>query len=168
VATNSDPVAEACRHLRNGAQARRYVHEQPVFHSRLDELQAALLRVKLPHLDSWNERRNQIYSRYRDSLPECRFPALVPGAVSAAHLAVMGHKRRDALQQHLAACGVDTLIHYPVPLHQMPAFASCRAAPCAHAEQICSELLSLPLHFSLSPDEQDYVVNSIHRFPPGA
>ncbi|MBI3940575.1 MAG: DegT/DnrJ/EryC1/StrS family aminotransferase [Acidobacteria bacterium] len=167
IATNDEPLAARCLHLRNGAQIRRYVHDQPVFHSRLDEVQAALLRVKLRCLDSWNEQRNRLCRRYREKLPHCLFPQLAPGAVPAAHLAVICLAQRDPLRAHLSQRGVETLIHYPVPLHRMPAFASCPAAPCPDAEKICEQLLSLPLHLSLSDELQDIVVRSIREFVPG-
>ena len=166
IATNDETLADRCAYLRGGAQEKRYVHSSPMFHSRLDELQAAVLRVKLEHLDSWNERRRNVSDRYRRDLKGCSFPQAVAGSVSAAHLAVIGHPRRDALRAHLAGQGIETLIHYPMPLHRMPAFTSGSAphASCPNADAICSRLLSLPLSVFISTDEQEAVVRAVNGF----
>ncbi|MBI2820602.1 MAG: DegT/DnrJ/EryC1/StrS family aminotransferase [Acidobacteria bacterium] len=168
IATDDDALAARCLHLRNGAQIRRYVHDQPCFHSRLDEIQAAALRAKLPYLDRWNEQRNRAYRRYRDGARCGYFPELPAEVAPAAHLAVMCHEERDRLRAHLGQHGIETLIHYPVPLHRMPAFGASGNGPCPNAEKICSQLLSLPLYPSISEAEQREVLRAIAEFHPDA
>lgn len=165
IATNDESLADRCVYLRNGAQEQRYVHASPMFHSRLDELQAAVLRVKLAHLDSWNQRRRDICERYRREIVFCEFPRVPPGSTPAAHLAAVCHGRRDALRAGLSGAGIETLIHYPMPLHRMPAFAADSSArpACPNADRICGRLLSLPLSVFLSPEDQETVVEAVNR-----
>ncbi|MBI4455650.1 MAG: DegT/DnrJ/EryC1/StrS family aminotransferase [Acidobacteria bacterium] len=168
IVTNDELLAAQCRHLRNGGQIGRYVHDQPVFHSRLDEIQAAILRVKLPYLDAWNEQRNKVYRDYWEKLPDCIFPALPPGSRPVAHVAAMCHPQRNRLCAHLKGRGIETLIHYPVPLHQMPAFTPYAGRPCPVAETICGRVLSLPLYLSISEQEQKQAVLAIREFSSDA
>jgi dTDP-3-amino-3,4,6-trideoxy-alpha-D-glucose transaminase len=170
VATNDLDLADRCVYLRNGAQTRRYVHDRPMFHSRLDELQAAVLRVKLRHLEAWNLRRRIVCDDYRERLAGFSFPEVRSGAVPAAHLAAVCHPRRDSLRAHLASRAIETLIHYPVPLHRMPAFEPHAPSQpgCPDAERICERLVSLPLSVFLSRQDQEAVVNAVNEFPADA
>ncbi len=154
----NDPVLAArLRQLRNGGQSDRYRHEVPGFNSRLDELQAALLRVGLRHLDAWTGRRRALAAFYTGALEGAgvALPLEQPYARAVFHLYVVRHPRRDALAAALRARGVGTLIHYPIPLHLQPAFASLGGRPgdLPVAERATGEILSLPLYPELT-DEQ--------------
>ncbi len=153
VTTNDAGLADRVRLLRNYGSKQRYYNEVIGYNSRLDELQAAFLRVKLRHLDEWNERRAKIAAIYLAQLPTagCQLPTVPAWAQPVWHLFVIRHPQRDALQQKLAAAEIDTLIHYPVPPHLAGAYAGRYAADTLPlAEHLAATVLSLPLgpHFS--------------------
>jgi dTDP-4-amino-4,6-dideoxygalactose transaminase len=137
------------RRLRNGGQSDRYRHVESGLNSRLDELQAAVLRVKLRRLEEWNERRRALAGLYREELADCgvTLPAERDGVRAVYHLFVIRHPRRDALAARLRERGVGTLIHYPIPLHLQPAFARLGGRPgeLPVVERAAEEILSLPL-----------------------
>jgi dTDP-3-amino-3,4,6-trideoxy-alpha-D-glucose transaminase len=137
------------RRLRNGGQSDRYRHVESGINSRLDELQAAVLRVKLRHLEEWTERRRALAALYRQELADAcvSLPVERPGVRAACHLFVIRHPRRDELARELRERGVGTLIHYPIPLHLQPAFARLGGQPGSMpvAERAAGEILSLPL-----------------------
>jgi dTDP-4-amino-4,6-dideoxygalactose transaminase len=147
-------TAQLLRQLRNGGQRDRYRHERTGWNSRLDELQAALLRVSLGHLAGWSERRRRLAALYDAELAGSSVVPLgeQPYAGAVFHLYVVRHPRRDALMAALARRGIGTLVHYPIPLHLQPAFAFLGGKPgdLPVAEQACSEILSLPLYPELA------------------
>jgi dTDP-4-amino-4,6-dideoxygalactose transaminase len=149
VLANDPQLAARLRMLRNGGQSDRYRHELPGLNSRLDELQAAILRVKLRHLAAATARRRSIAQIYLAGLADAgvTLPVEQPYARAVYHLFVIRHPRRDALLAALRQRGVSTLIHYPIPLHLQPAFAALggRAGDLPVAERAASEILSLPL-----------------------
>lgn len=150
-----DPaVAATLRRLRNGGQSDRYRHEVAGLNSRLDEIQAAILRVGLRHLDGWTKRRRALSVLYSQGLEGLglTLPVEEPYAMAVQHLFVIRHPRRDALAAGLEARGVGTLIHYPIPLHLQPAFAGCggKARDFPVAEAAAREILSLPLYPALT------------------
>jgi dTDP-4-amino-4,6-dideoxygalactose transaminase len=161
VLVNDPGLAERLRQLRNGGQRDRYRHEVAGVNSRLDELQAALLRVGLRHLSAWTERRRALAAFYGRALEGLgvELPREQPYARAVFHLFVVRHPRRDALAAALRSRGVGTLIHYPIPLHLQPAFASLGGKPgdLPVAEKATAEILSLPLYPELT-DEQARVV----------
>lgn len=170
VATGDSKIAERLRRLRSYGQEDRYRHVERGVNSRLDELQAAILRAELPHLDAWNQSRRMLaerYDRLLEGLP-ARRPAKAQRADSSWHLYVVRTQHRDALRTHLKARGVGTEIHYPIPVHLQPA--------CAHlgysrghfpvAERAAGEIVSLPLYPELAPDDVDIVVHAIGAFQP--
>jgi dTDP-4-amino-4,6-dideoxygalactose transaminase len=168
--TDDGELAARVRRLRNYGSAVKYQHEAQGFNARLDELQAAVLRVKLARLDEWNDRRRAAAARYLSGLS--RVPSLVLPHVAADvepvwHLFVVRHPRRDELQRHLARAGVDTLIHYPVPPHRSGAYAGQGVAPGAYpvAERIAATVLSLPMGPHLAGDQQARVVEAVASFP---
>jgi dTDP-3-amino-3,4,6-trideoxy-alpha-D-glucose transaminase len=166
VVTNDTQLADRIRRLRNGGQRDRYHHVEAGVNSRLDELQAAILRARLPYMAGWTARRRDLAARYRAALAGTPVepPAVVdPGHVF--HLFVVRSPRRDALQAHLAAHGVETLVHYPVPLPRQPAFAPFDPAPCPIAETACGEILSLPLYPALDEAALGHVAGVIRAFP---
>jgi dTDP-4-amino-4,6-dideoxygalactose transaminase len=163
-----DPqLAARLRRLRNGGQADRYHHVEAGTNSRLDEVQAALLRLKLRHLEPWIERRRAIARLYLEGLAGCGvgLPEEQPYARAVYHLFVIRHPRRDALMAALRERGIGTLIHYPFPLHLMPAFASLggRAGQFPVAERAAGEILSLPLYPELSDAQAGEVVTAVRE-----
>jgi dTDP-4-amino-4,6-dideoxygalactose transaminase len=165
--TNDAAVAERVRRLRNGGQTSRYHHAETGVNSRLDEMQAAVLRARLPRLVAWTRRRRELAGRYRRALPPmvATIPERDPGHVY--HLFPVRSANRDALQAALAACGVQTLIHYPVALPEQPAFQSGASAPSPVAARAARELLSLPLHPHLADADVTRVAAAIAEFEKG-
>jgi dTDP-4-amino-4,6-dideoxygalactose transaminase len=147
VVTNDRALADRIRRLRNGGQVERLRHEEPGVNSRLDEVQAAVLRARLRWLRQWTERRRELAARYRAALAgsDVQAPPECDGG-HVYHLFVVRTGARDKLQAHLAGCGVETLIHYPIPLPQQPAFSRFEPAPCPLSTRVSAEVLSLPLH----------------------
>ena len=167
ILTGDAELAAKLRRLRNGGQSDRYSHTDPGLNSRLDEIQAAILRVKLAHLDEATERRRRlatIYERELDGTGEV-LPRQRPPALSAHHLYVVRHPERDRLADGLSRRGVDTLIHYPIPVHLQPVFAAWGGATgdCPVAEQAASEILSLPLYPELEEAAVRYVCQAIRE-----
>jgi dTDP-4-amino-4,6-dideoxygalactose transaminase len=171
VLVNDPEVATRLRRLRNGGQSDRYRHELSGVNSRLDEVQAAILRAKLRHLDAWTERRRALAARYGEGLGRAgvRLPQEQPYARAVYHLYVVRHPRRDALAAALREKGVGTLVHYPIPLHLQPAFASLgsRRGDFPVAEKAAGEVLSLPLYPEMTDAQADVVVRAIREVAPG-
>jgi dTDP-4-amino-4,6-dideoxygalactose transaminase len=155
------------RMLRNGGQADRYRHELAGVNSRLDEIQAAILRAELRHLGSWNARRRALAAVYLEELEGAglRLPREQPYADAVHHLFVVRHPQRDQLAERLRARGVGTLIHYPIPLHLQPAFSALggRRGDLPAAERAADEVLSLPLHPGLSDDQVRLVARAVRE-----
>lgn len=149
ITTNDAALAESIRILRNYGSRVRYHNEVPGYNSRMDELQAAFLRVKLRHLDAWNARRTVISERYFSQLSSLDSQLILPTVPSWAdpvwHLFVIRHPRRDSLQQHLTEQGVQTIIHYPIPPHLSGAYGSFNDRELPLAARLGSEVLSLPI-----------------------
>jgi dTDP-3-amino-3,4,6-trideoxy-alpha-D-glucose transaminase len=169
--TTSDPeLARRVRSLRNYGSTEKYVHDEVGWNSRLDELQAALLAVKLRRLDEHNARRATVAQRYAGALADTGLvlPATAAWATPVWHLYVVRSVHRDALRAHLGACGVETGVHYPVPPHRQPAFAGTPLADAAlpAADRLAREVLSLPIGPHLREEEQDHVIESIRSFQP--
>jgi dTDP-3-amino-3,4,6-trideoxy-alpha-D-glucose transaminase len=158
--------AQKLRQLRNGGQSDRYRHEVVGLNSRLDELQAAILRVGLRHLEAWTARRRALAAVYFQELQgaKVRLPQEQPYATAVYHLFVIRHPRRDELMARLKERGIETLIHYPIPLHLQPAFAHLggRAGHFPVAEAAARAILSLPLHPGMT-DEQARLVAAAVR-----
>jgi dTDP-4-amino-4,6-dideoxygalactose transaminase len=156
------------RRLRNYGEEQRYYHSVEGFNSRLDELQAAILRAKLPYLERWNARRREVAERYRELIrhPAVELPAEQPWGEHVYHLYVIQTADRDALRQHLGDRGVGSQIHYPVPLHLQEAFASLGQGPgeCPVAERACSRILSLPIYPELTEEQVVYVADAVNSF----
>jgi dTDP-3-amino-3,4,6-trideoxy-alpha-D-glucose transaminase len=150
VLTGDAGLAARVARLRNGGQSTRYRHEEPGVNSRLDEIQAAILRERLSRLPGWTAARRVLAAAYRDALAGA--PAVVPEEMDAGHVYHLFPVRSEArlrLQEHLARAGVETLVHYPVPLPRQPALAGERPDPCPIADRVCEQLVSLPLFPSL-------------------
>lgn len=165
VVTRDGALAERLKRLRNGGQTDRYHHVEPGVNTRLDELQAAVLRTRLEFLPAWTERRRRLAARYREALagaPVDLLPVVDPGHVF--HLFVVRSRGRDALQAHLQAAGVETLIHYPIPMPRQPAFTSVQPADCPVANAACAEIVSLPFYPDLDDESLLAVVDSVRSF----
>ena len=166
IVTNDRALADAVRRLRNGGQVDRYHHLEPGVNSRLDELQAAVLRARLPRLRAWTDRRRALAARYRERLRGAAVGVpLECDAGHVYHLFVVRTGRRPELQRHLADRGIETLVHYPVPLPRQPAMHGARPADCAVAARVCDEVLSLPLHNRLRDAEVDEVAAAVKEIP---
>ena len=167
ITTNDDRIADAARMLRNYGSRVKYVNDAPGYNSRLDELQAAVLRVKLPRLDEWNSRRERLAKRYDRALRDLPLQVPMEPVWSHAcwHLYVVRSSNREALQSTLRAGGVDTLIHYPIPPYRQRAYASLRfvadAFPVASA--IHREVVSLPIGPHLSDTQQSHVIDELTK-----
>lgn len=149
VTTNDDDLAERIRTLRNYGSKAKYSHLEKGFNSRLDELQAALLRVKLARLDEWNERRTHVAAAYTAALQKAALslPFVADYCQSAWHLFVVRTSARDRLQERLKRADIGTLVHYPVPPNLQPAYLDLGYAVGSFplAEQLAEEVLSLPM-----------------------
>jgi dTDP-4-amino-4,6-dideoxygalactose transaminase len=171
VVVDDPEVAARLRRLRNGGQSDRYRHEVAGINSRLDEMQAALLRVKLGHLAAWTERRRALAARYHEGLAGAGvdLPVEQPYARAVYHLYVIRHPRRDALAVALKERGIGTLIHYPIPLHLQPAFAALGLRPGDFpvAERAAGEILSIPLFPEMSDGQAEAVIRAIREVAPG-
>jgi dTDP-4-amino-4,6-dideoxygalactose transaminase len=163
--TSRDPAAlDRVRLLREYGWRERYHSAEHGWNSRLDEIQAALLRVRLTHLLADNDRRRAIAARYRAELPlELRGPAPQPGDQGVEHLFVIRHPRRDDLRRALESQGIGTAIHYPVPCHLQLAYAPYGRGPGSLpvAERAAAEIISLPMYPELTDDEVDQVISAV-------
>ena len=169
ITTNDASLAHRLRLLRNYGSAQKNYHELLGYNSRLDELQAAVLRVKLRHLPTWTSQRQQLAAWYEGHLagiPGLRLPGVAPEATPVWHLYVVHTAQRDALQRHLAAQGIGTLVHYPVPPHLQPAYAymGLGAGALPIAEELAATCLSLPLWPGMTEAMVATVARAIRAF----
>ena len=169
VTTNDPELADRIRVLRNYGSRVKYVNEVKGVNSRLDPLQAAVLRVKLRYLDEWNARRQAQAAHYRSHLAHTATGALtlphVPDWASPVwHLFVVRHPQRDALAQQLATAGIGTLIHYPIPPHQQQAYANAGFAADAFplAQEMAREVLSLPVGPQMAMNNVERICQALY------
>ena len=167
VVTNDTALATRVRLLRNGGQTTRYFHTDIGVNSRLDELQAAVLRVRLDALPQLTARRRQLAALYRRALGTGVTPIAEREPGHVYHLFPVRTRSRTALQAHLAQAGIETLMHYPVPLSAQPAFARFDPGPCPVASIAANEVLSLPLHPALSTEDVERVAAAVNAFEKG-
>lgn len=164
VTTDDPALADRIRVLRNYGSRVKYVNEVQGYNSRLDPIQAAVLRVKLRHLDAWNARRAAVAKAYLDGLRDTglMLPHVSDFAEPAWHLFVIRHPQRDALQKRLGEAGIGTLIHYPIPPHKQSAYAAAGLSADAFpiASRIADEVLSLPMGPHLQQSESSEVVTA--------
>lgn len=165
VTTNDEKVAETVRALRNCGQKTKNVHELSPFNHRLDNLQAAILRVKLPHLDGWIASRRKLASLYDKLLAKSNItlPHEPSDRQHVYHLYVIRAQNRDALQAYLKEHGVGTAIHYPKPVHLQPFFAqgNSQSGRFPVAEKLCDEILSLPMYPEMTEEQVEVVAAEI-------
>lgn len=166
VITNDEELAARLNRLRNYGQETRYNHVERGVNSRMDDLQAAILRVKLPYLDEQNAFRHQLAAVYDEQLRGVTCPVEMPDMKHVYHLYVIRHPQRDALQAFLQKNEVQTAIHYPIPIHRQKSHLDLgyAAGSLPVTERIAGEILSLPLHIHLEASEQKGVIELIQEF----
>ncbi|GAB6192083.1 DegT/DnrJ/EryC1/StrS family aminotransferase [Desulfocastanea catecholica] len=166
ITTNDDELAKKLRMLRNYGSSIKYIHEMVGYNSRLDSLQAAILRVKLQYLDEWNARRRTQAEYYQRLLgkADLKLPAVSAGFDQVYHLFVVQTQQRDALQAELKKAGVETLIHYPIPPHKQNAYATMKNDTYPIAERLANEVISLPMGPHLSKEEVEITAHHIIEF----
>lgn len=163
VLTNDSSIAHRLRQLRNYGSSIKYHHEVMGFNSRLDELQAAVLRVKLKHLDDWNEMRRKVANEYSERLAELdlKLPLVPDFADPVWHLYVVRTRCREQMQAHLLNKGVGTIVHYPIPPHMQGCYKGQKWRDLRVSEKLAEEVLSLPIYPGMSEQAVDCVVDAI-------
>ena len=168
ITTNNADLDAKIRVLRNYGSEKRYHNQVVGYNSRLDELQAGLLNVKLKHIDELNAQRAKIANRYLEKIrtPKLRVPKLDKGCTMVWHLFVVVVEERDAFMSHLEENGVQALIHYPIPPHLSEAYKYLGVPQGAYpiTEKLASTVVSLPLYNGMTLDEADYVIDVINKF----
>lgn len=171
VTTSDDALADRIRSLRvHGSGKTRYIHEEVGWNSRLDEVQAAVLRVKLPHLDAWNAARRTHAAAYDAGFADCRgvrpLDAPGPGVEPIFHLYVLRAENRDGLRDHLARAGIGVGVYYPLPLHLQDCFAylGYRKGDLPKAEAASDEVLALPMYPELPVASRQRVIETVRQF----
>jgi dTDP-4-amino-4,6-dideoxygalactose transaminase len=168
VVTNDPDLAERLRLVRQYGQTDRYRHVTEGVNSRLDEVQAAILRTRLPYLPRWNARRAEIATAYTEALAgsTVRPLAQLDGRLHVFHLFVVEAPDRDALRTYLDEAGIGTLIHYPTPVHGHPPYRRLASGPVplAVSERLCERILSLPIYPELRDDEIERVAEALRGF----
>ena len=167
VLTGSDALASRIRRLRNGGQQGRAQHVEAGVNSRLDDLQAAVLRARLPLLPQWTLRRRALAARYRQILPSSLRTIGERDAGHVYHLFPVLTTERGLMQAHLSSAGIETMVHYPVALSDQPAFAAFASRECPVAAAAASQLLSLPLSPRLTDDDVERVADAVAAFVKG-
>ena len=165
--SDDDAFADRVRLLRAHGSRPKYVHHVVGGNFRIDTLQAAILRAKLPHLAAWNEARRRNATRYLALLDGTPLGLPAPAAAQVWHHFVVRvpDGKRDALRAHLAARGIETEVYYPTPLHLQPCFANLgyKAGDLPHAERAAAEVLALPVHPDLTEAQQDHVAAAVRE-----
>jgi dTDP-4-amino-4,6-dideoxygalactose transaminase len=167
IACNDAALAARLRSLRNHGRQSRYQHGEVGCNSRLDEIQAAILRVKLPFLDDWNARRRQLAAAYQHGLHNtaCSWPAAIEDTIHVYHQFVVTHPQRDALQAFLTEHGIATAMFYPIPCHLQPAYSASHAGlSLPLAEHLAKHVLALPIYPEMSVESVAHIAQLIQTF----
>lgn len=167
ITTDSEELYKKCLMLRNYGQSNRYEHETIGLNSRLDELQASILNAKLPKLDKMLKKRNSIarlYKKLLSEVSEITLPKKRKNVFHAFHLFVVHAQKRDQLMQYLKNNDIQTLIHYPIPIHKQQCYKEHNEVLLSNTEQFSSDILSLPIHPFMTNDEVITVCNCIKKF----
>lgn len=167
--TQDDALAERLRRLRTHGGLKTYYHEEVGFNSRLDALQAAVLRAKLPHLEQWSEQRRANAKYYDEALadvPQVVTPFVDPSNVSIFNQYTLRVERRHELQKHLNATKIGNYVYYPLPLHLQPCFSylGYKQGSCPESERAANEVISIPVYPELTHSQQDEVIGAIRDF----
>jgi dTDP-4-amino-4,6-dideoxygalactose transaminase len=170
IVTNNETTVQSIRMLRDYGQSKKYQHDSVGFNSRLDSVQAAVLRVKLSRLKEWNEMRRKSAARYNEQLKNTSVetPKELDHAYHVYHLYVIKVKQRDGLRHYLSSKGVAAGIHYPIPIHQQGAYSHLgyETGDFPVTEELASNILSLPMFPELTEEEVKYVVDRIKEYCP--
>jgi len=165
VVTNDEKLAERVRKLRNHGRVTKYEHDELGYGHRIDALQTAILAVKLPHLDNWNEGRRQRAAYYDEHLADTPLitPQNHPETIPVYHCYTIRTPNRDALVESLQAAGISVGVHYPIPLHLQPAYLFMELEEGSYpvSEQMSNEVMSLPLYAELTEELQDEVLAAV-------
>jgi dTDP-4-amino-4,6-dideoxygalactose transaminase len=166
ILTNDKSLTESVKKLRNYGQVKKYIAEHKGFNSRLDEIQAAFLRIKLPYLAQDNSKRLALAMVYENDInnPLIIKPIFKTDGSHIFHQYVIRCKKRDALQVYLLENGVQTIVHYPVAPHQQEAYSEYRHLSFPNAEKLANEVLSLPISPLLTAEQQQIIINLINQF----
>ena len=169
VVTNDALLADRVRRLRNYGERVKYVHIERGINARLDAIQAAILTVKLQHLESWNQQRRRLAALYGERLAKCSSivaPRTINDVVHVYHLYVIRCRERDRLRDHLAAAGIATGIHYPIPIHRQDCYSDLisLAGSLGATDQAAGEILSLPMYAGMPEEVVEIVGDAIDRF----
>lgn len=169
--STDESLAHSLRMVANHGMERRYYHDIIGVNSRLDSMQAAVLNVKLPHLDTWNRQRREVatkYDQYLGRINDLVIPARASWSEHVFHQYTIRvtNGRRDALQQYLAAQKIPSMIYYPVPMHEQAAFNKVvrRRVPLIHTDMVSAEVLSLPMHPDLTDDQIQFICEHVSGF----
>ena len=166
--TNNKMLAEKIRAFGNYGSDYKYHHIYKGNNSRLDELQAAFLSVKLPHLERMNMERRRIAKRYTDGIinPKVIIPYVIPGCVPVWHIYGIRCTERDALEKHLNDKGIGTNKHYPIPIHLQECYKDLHISEgtLPKAEEISSTELSIPMYYGMTDEEVRYVIDAVNEF----
>lgn len=167
VTTNDEALAERVRALCCYGSSAKYVHDYMGVNSRLDEMQAAFLSVKLKNLERWNAQRKQIAKAYLERINNPRFELpVVKHGDHVWHIFAVQCAQREDLQRYLADKGITTLIHYPIPMHLQRAFAQygLKKGSLPISEMLSERVLSLPLFYGMTQEQVDYVIDVLNRY----
>jgi dTDP-4-amino-4,6-dideoxygalactose transaminase len=170
VTTDDPEVARKVAMLRDHGQSKKYYHDLEGYNGRLDAIQAGMLRVKLRHLEKWNEQRYESARIYNELIAPMAEIVIAPHEAATSrsvyHLYVVRTRNRDEFQQDLAVAGIGTAIHYPIPIHLQAAYASggWKRGDYPESEKAADEVLSLPMFAGLTPRQQEYVAEAISHF----
>jgi len=166
IVTDRKDIYEKLSKLRNYGQVKKYYHDSFGVNSRLDEIQAAVLRVKLKKLDVWNKQRNSVAENYKKLLKDYKTQQIIENGKSCYHIFILESKNRDGLQKYLTKNGIQTLIHYPIPIHLQKAFKhlNYKEGDFPESEKLANESLSLPIYPELKTEDLDYISQTIKKF----
>ena len=166
ITTNNLELANKVRELGNYGSIKKYQHNEKGINSRLDEMQAAILNVKLNYLDKWNTERNRIALRYLEGInnSNVELPIVNPDNYHVWHLFVVRVKNRREFQNYLNSLGISTLIHYPTAIHKQKAYTEYNNYSLPIAEEMADEVVSLPMFYGMTDEQIDYVIDSINEY----
>lgn len=168
ITTNDDDLATLVNKLRNHGRLGKYEHEMVGYNERLDTLQAAILNVKLPHLNDWNTLRRKHADEYREALADAdiELPTVASGCTHVYHLFVIRHPNRDGLQKFLKEKGIATGVHYPLPLHMQPAYQDLgyKVGDFPETEKAANEILSLPMFPEMTAEQIKEIADAIKEY----
>lgn len=170
ITTDSEELYEQCMMLRNYGQKTRYIHLMKGMNSRLDEIQAAILNVKLPKLDGFIANRNKVASLYLELLKDVQqitLPKVREGHTHAFHLFAILAENRDGLMKFLNENGVQSLVHYPIPIHKQKCYEEYDSQKLERTEMLAEQLLSIPIHPFMDESEATHVADKIKEFYKG-